>query len=135
MRQFDTRRRIEFADTDQGGIVHFSRFFVFMETAEHQFLEALGSSVDLVVDGRRLGWPRVAAACSYRSPARFGDTLDIQVRVIRQGRTSMTYGFEFRCAEREIATGEVTSVCCELEAGRPIRPVPIPEAIASAIGD
>ncbi len=87
MHQFDTRRRIEFADTDKGGIVHFSRFFVFMETAEHQFLEALGSSVDLVVDGRRLGWPRVAAACSYRSPARFGDTLDIQ----RAGHPSGTH--------------------------------------------
>jgi len=135
MREFETSRRIEFVDTDQGGIVHFSRFFVFMETAEHQFLEALGSSVDLVVDGRRLGWPRVAAACSYTSPARFGDTLAIRVLVSRKGRTSMTYRFEFHCDGREIATGEMTSVCCELEPGQPIRPVPIPEAIASAVDD
>jgi 4-hydroxybenzoyl-CoA thioesterase/acyl-CoA thioester hydrolase len=134
MREFDTRRRIEFVDTDQGGIVHFSRFFVFMETAEHQFLEALGSSVDLVVDGHRLGWPRVAARCSYTNPARFGDTLDIRVRVVRKGRTSLTYAFEFRCADREIAQGEMTSVCCELEPGRPVRPVPIPEALAARIG-
>ena len=41
---FTTRRRIEFADTDMGGIVHFSRYFIFMETAEHQFLESLGIS-------------------------------------------------------------------------------------------
>ena len=50
-----TRRRVEFADTDMGGSVHFSRFFVFMETAEHEFLRALvglerfGIAQDLVV--------------------------------------------------------------------------------------
>jgi len=135
MREFRTRRKIEFVDTDQGGIVHFSRFFVFMETAEHQFLEALGSSVDRVIEGRRVGWPRVAASCSYKSPARFGDTLDILVRVLRKGRTSMSYEFEFRADGREIAQGEMTSVCCELEPGRPIRPIPIPEPIASRVCD
>jgi len=135
MREFRTRRKIEFVDTDQGGIVHFSRFFVFMETAEHQFLEALGSSVDQVIAGRRVGWPRVSAACSYKSPARFGDTLEIMVRVVRRGRTSMSYAFEFRAEGREIAQGQMTSVCCELEPGRPIRPIPIPEPIASQVSD
>ena len=48
MHAFTTRRKIEFADTDMGGIVHFSRFVVFMETAEHQFLESLGSCVHTV---------------------------------------------------------------------------------------
>ena len=131
MHEFRTRRRIEFVDTDQGGIVHFSRYFVFMETAEHQFLESLGTSVDRVIDGRHVGWPRVEAKCSYESPARFGDTLDIVVRVVRRGRTSMRYVFEFQANGRAIARGEMTSVCCELEPGQPIRPIPIPEPIAS----
>jgi 4-hydroxybenzoyl-CoA thioesterase/acyl-CoA thioester hydrolase len=131
MAEFSTRRKIEFVDTDQGGIVHFSRYFVFMETAEHQFLESLGTSVDRVIDGAHVGWPRVEARCTYESPARFGDTLDILVRVVRRGRTSMTYGFEFRVADRMIARGEMTSVCCVLEPGQPIRPIPIPEPIAS----
>jgi 4-hydroxybenzoyl-CoA thioesterase/acyl-CoA thioester hydrolase len=133
MRQFRTRRKIEFADTDLGGIVHFSRFFVFMETAEHQFLEALGTSVCLEHEGQKLGWPRVAAACTYKSPARFGDTLDIEVRITRKGTTSMSYEFAFRCREREIASGSMTSVCCVLEPGRDVRPIPIPESIASKI--
>ena len=131
MHEFRTRRRIEFVDTDQGGIVHFSRFFVFMETAEHQFLESLGTSVDRVIDGRHVGWPRVQASCAYDSPARFGDTLDIVVRVVRRGRTSMRYAFEFQANGKPIARGEMTSVCCELEPGREIRPIPIPEPLAS----
>ncbi|MEM9599354.1 MAG: acyl-CoA thioesterase, partial [Acidobacteriota bacterium] len=38
MHELQTRRRIEFADTDMARIVHFSRFFDFMEAAEHEFL-------------------------------------------------------------------------------------------------
>ena len=47
-----TSRRIEFADTDLGGLIHFSRYFVFMETAEHEFLNAVGTSVHFKIDGR-----------------------------------------------------------------------------------
>lgn len=134
MHEFVTRRRVEFADTDMGGIVHFSRYFVFMETAEHQFLDAVGTSVALELDGQKLGWPRVAASCEYRSPARFGDELAIRVRVGRRGRSSMTYEFTFRRGEQLIAEGRMTSVCCVLEPGEPVRPIPIPASIAALLG-
>jgi len=133
MHEFNTRRRIEFVDTDMGGIVHFSRYLVFMETAEHEFLEALGTSVSLDLEGRHIGWPRVAVSCEYKQPARFGGVLDIHLRVIRKGRTSMTYGFEFRFEGRPVAEGQVTSVCCELRPGEPVRPIPIPAFIADQI--
>ncbi|MEL7264077.1 MAG: hypothetical protein AAFP69_04590, partial [Planctomycetota bacterium] len=42
---FSIQRRVEFRDTDAAGIVHFSAFFPFMETAEHAFLRSLGLSV------------------------------------------------------------------------------------------
>lgn len=129
-----TRRRIEFADTDMGGIVHFARYLVFMETAEHEFLREVGTSVDLVLDdGRHIGWPRVAVSCEYRSPARFGDVLDIRVRVLRKGSKSLTYRIDFEVDGREVARGQVTAVCCELSPGRPIRSIPIPEGIAGRI--
>jgi len=135
MHEFTTQRKIEFADTDMGGIVHFSRYFVFMETAEHRFLEALGTSVALDLDGRRIGWPRVAATCEYKSPARFGDLLDISVRVARKGEKSMTYDFSFAIDGRETATGRMTSVCCVLEPGEQVRAIPIPPAIAAKIDE
>jgi len=134
MHEHLTRRRIEFADTDMGGIVHFARYLVFMETAEHEFLRELGTSVDLVLeDGRHIGWPRVAVSCEYKSPARFGDVLDIRVRVLRKGRKSLTYRIDFRLGGREVARGQVTSVCCELAPGQPIRSIPIPAGIAERI--
>ncbi len=131
VREFKTQRKIEFADTDLGGIVHFSRYFVFMETAEHQFLNALGTSVHTMVDGKTIGWPRVKVSCEYEGPARYGDTLDITVRVLRKGASSMTYEIEFEIDGRRIARGESTSVCCEM--GPNMRSVPIPDSLAARI--
>jgi len=133
MYEFTTRRKIEFADTDMGGIVHFSRYFVFMETAEHEFLQALGTSVDLDLNGRRIGWPRVSVSCVYKSPARYGDVLDIRVRVLRKGHKSMTYRIAFGVDGRDVAEGQVSSVCCELSPGREIKSIPIPDFIAERI--
>ena len=116
MQEFTYQRRIDYSDTDQGGIVHFSRFFVFMETAEHEFLRARGTSVDHTVDGVRISWPRVAASCDYKSPARFGDVLDIRVRIQRRGIKSMTYGFEFRRGDTLLAEGKTTAACCIMHA-------------------
>ena len=52
--EYRTLRRIEFADTDMGGMVHFSRFFVFMETAEHEFLRTLGAEVHMTLEDEQI---------------------------------------------------------------------------------
>ena len=127
MAEFHYQRRIEYSDTDTSGIVHFARFFVFMETAEHEFLRSMGTSVDRQVDGQRISWPRVSASCDYRSPARFGDLLDVRVRVTRRGVKSMTYGFEFWRGETLIAEGKVTSVCCIVRPDKPPEAIEIPD--------
>ncbi|HEX3127380.1 MAG TPA: thioesterase family protein [Thermoanaerobaculia bacterium] len=136
MHEFHARRRIEFSDTDMGGIVHFARFFVFMEWAEHEFLRSLGADPGSFQDaeGRRIAWPRVAATCEYLSPARFGDDLDIYLRVLRKGRTSLSYGFEIRIGDRPVARGKVSVVYCQIgEEG--LKPLPIPEAVAALIDE
>src|SRR6516164_6390984 len=92
---FRTKRRIEFADTDMAGIVHFANFFRFMEAAEVEFLRSRGLSVALVWEGQQIGFPRVSASCDYLRPARFEDVLDVVVRLHKLGRKSVTYAFEF----------------------------------------
>lgn len=132
MKEHTVRRRVEWADTDMAGIVHFARFFVFMETAEHRFREALGFPVGQdSTNGASLGWPRVSATCDYRRPARFGEELEILTRVVEQGTTSLTFGFTVTRQGALVAEGRMTSVCCRLEPQ--LQPVPIPERMAAAI--
>lgn len=132
---FTTHRRVEFSDTDASGIVHFSRFFVFMETAEHELFRAIGSSVHIEHEGHSVGWPRVAATCEYRSPARFGDELELRVRIERKGRTSITWDHRISLGTRTVATGRISSICCVLDEPTGLRPIPIPAEIADQLTD
>ena len=131
--EFTTRRRIEFADTDMAGIVHFARFFVFMETAEHELLRHLGMDVHSTVDGMKIGWPRKATECEYFRPVRFADEVVIHVSVLRKGRTSLTFEHVFEHDGEVIARGRMTSVCCQLDASEGLRAVPIPARIAERL--
>jgi 4-hydroxybenzoyl-CoA thioesterase/acyl-CoA thioester hydrolase len=130
---FHATRFVEFSDTDMAGIVHFSAFFRYMEAAEHQLLRSLGFSVYSEVDGDVITFPRVAASCEFRSPARCEDTLDIDVTVCRVGTKSVTYGFHFSQHGRDVATGEITSVCCRIPHGQPPVSIPIPDAVATKL--
>src|SRR5438309_970881 len=109
---FRTTRRIEFADTDMAGIVHFANFFRFMEAAEQEFLRSRGLAVVMAWEGQPLSFPRVSASCDYLKPAYFEDVLDVTVRVGRLGRKSVTYAFDFSRGGDLLARGQVSSVCC-----------------------
>lgn len=125
-----TRRRVEFRDTDAAGIVHFSAFFFWMESAEHELLRA--ADVPVVDHESRpvdASWPRVSASCDYTRAVRFGDEVDIAVSVHEIGRTSVTYGFRFSHDGVEVAKGRIVAVRCLMQPGRRPTPVAIPEEI------
>ena len=113
--RFVYTRRVEFADTDMAGIMHFSSIFRFMESAEHAFLRSLGHSVILSESNPVMGFPRVRAEADFRRPFRFEDEIEIELRVRERREKSLTYGFALRKAgdsSREVrAVGLVTVVC------------------------
>jgi len=130
MGPFTTRRRIEFRDTDAAGIAHFSAFFFWMESVEHELLRAAGVAVvDRGADQVDASWPRVSASCDYASAVRFGDELDITVSVEAIGRTSVTYAFAFAHEGRSVARGRVVAVRCLMRPGAKPEAVAIPADI------
>lgn len=130
---YTTTRRVEFHDTDAAGIMHFSTFFTFMEEAEHELLRHLGLSVYLDENGGKISWPRVSASCDFQDSVRFEDEVEISVAIERLGEKSVTYTFQFRHGQREIARGKMTSVCCRILVDEPPRPIPIPEWIVEKL--
>lgn len=133
--EFRTRRRVEWADTDKAGIVHFARFFVFMETAEHEFWRALGLSVHTEHDGDIISWPRLTAHCEYFRPVSFEDLLDIHLQIEKQGEKSLSYRCDFHCDGAHIAQGRLKVACCLCNPGEKIRAIPIPAFIADTLRD
>jgi len=135
---FQTTRRVEFSDTDAAGIMHFSAFFRFMEQAEHDLLRSVGLSVVMQDEvtkagGGKLSWPRVHAHCDFRSPAHYEDMVEVEVSIGRLGEKSVSYQFRFVHAGRELAVGEITSVCCRIVAGQPPESVTIPDWFRSKL--
>ena len=111
---FKIQRRVEFSETDMAGIVHYSNFFKFMETAEHAFYRSLGHSVVMKEVDPPLGWPRVHAECDYFKPLRFEDLVEVHMLVKEKKSKALTYVFRFyklNGAREEVARGSLTVVC------------------------
>ena len=135
--EFKAQRRVEFSDTDMAGIMHFSNFFRFMETAEHGFFRSLGFSICDPARPPRIGWPRVHASCDYHKPLRFEDLVEIRLLVTEKRSKSITYQFRFNRldgdASEEVARGLLTVVCVGHDATGAMRATTIPEEIAARI--
>ena len=130
MGPFTTRRRVEFRDTDAAGIVHFSAFFFWMESVEHELLRAAGVAVvERGSDGVDASWPRVSASCDYLAPIRFGDEVAVTAAVERVGGSSVAYRFAFTHAGRAVANGRVVAVHCLMRPAGGPEATPIPDDI------
>jgi YbgC/YbaW family acyl-CoA thioester hydrolase len=135
--EYKVTRRVEFSDTDMAGIMHFSNFFRFMETAEHAFFRSLGYSVVLSRSGFGLHLPRVHAQCDYVAPLRFEDEVQIHLLVQKKGRRSLTYQFQFHrlngSEPQEVARGRLTVVCTAPREDGTFKAVALPKLIAERI--
>src|SRR5208282_4886865 len=135
--EFKALRRVEFSETDMAGIVHYSNFFRYMETAEHGFIRQLGYSVVMHHFEPPVGWPRVHAECHYRQPLRFEDEVEIHMLVSEKKSKSLSYIFKFRklnCpAPVEVARGSLTVVCVTKLADGKMAAAHIPKAFADKI--
>ena len=80
------------------------------------------------------GLPGVILArveCDYKRPSRYGDTLEIRMRVAEVGRTSFRYEYEIVDAEgRTVLTARTVQVMYDYDTDKP---VPIPDRIRTLL--
>jgi acyl-CoA thioester hydrolase len=135
--EFQIARCVEFSETDLAGIMHFSNFFRFMESAEHAFFRSLGFSVARSRNGSELCLPRVHAECDYAVPLRFEDEVLVRLLVEKKGRRSLTYQFRFSRVNgsrpQEVARGRLTVACVKRQTDGAFKAVPLPKVIADKI--
>ena len=130
---FSYQRRVEFADTDLAGIMHFSNFFRFVECAEHAFFRSLGFRVHTASGSDHQGWPRLEVTCKYLKPARFEEVLEVCLRLEEIRTSSLRYAFSIFVANAErvlVATGSCSIIHVELDMkAHQIRKSPIPAPV------
>src|SRR6266404_4483710 len=134
--EFKVVRRVEFSETDMAGIVHFSNFFRYMETAETAFFRSLGFSIATRSVEPAVGWPRVHVECDYKRPLRFEDEVEIHLLVSRKKSKALSYAFMFRKLNASppviVARGALTAVCVTHRDGK-MKAARIPKVIANKI--
>lgn len=135
--EFKATRRVEFADTDMAGIMHYSNFFRFMETAEHAFFRSLGLSIVTTQTDPPVGWPRVRAECEFKVPLRFEDEVEVHMLITEKKSKSLSYLFIFRKLNNphpiEVGRGKLTVVCVTRDGHGKMSAANIPAKVADKI--
>ena len=90
---FRTPIKVCFGDIDNAGIVYYPRFLHYFHLAMEEFFSReLGIDYAEVLHQRNLSLPTVHVERDFRRRLRYGDQIDMEVRVIHVGRTSITSG-------------------------------------------
>ena len=117
-------KRIYYHDTDAGGIVYYGQYLCYLEEARTEFLEKRGLSVE---NFNERGFVFVVRQCnvSYRSPARYGDTVLCDAQLKKMGASQLIFNQTVKDKKdgRLLVEAEVSLVCLNKE----FRPTPIPD--------
>jgi YbgC/YbaW family acyl-CoA thioester hydrolase len=125
------QRRVQFHETDQAGIVHFSWYFKYMEEAEHALWRSVGMSI--APPQPEFGFPRVNAACDFKAPLKFEDEVEVHIAVEKIGRRSIRYACSLRRGSDIVATGSMTSACVTRDENGHARSDDVPESVRARL--
>ena len=130
---FSTQRLIRFAHCDPAGIVFFVNFFEMISgIVEDWFREAIGLPFQSMHLEQRLGFPIVNTGCEFYRPCHLGDTLTLELRIARLGRSSIEFEIRGRVEAEEKFLGRHKVAMVSLDS---FRPIPIPQAMRAKMQD
>jgi YbgC/YbaW family acyl-CoA thioester hydrolase len=134
------KRRVEFAETDMAGQVHFSNFFRYMEEAEHAIWRKAGMRIAAPPSphgfgeaGSRLQWPRIAAQCDFKSRLKVDDEFEVRTEMAKVSARTIQWGHTLMRGDTLIASGTVTAVCVKEQPDGSIKAVEIPADILARL--
>jgi 4-hydroxybenzoyl-CoA thioesterase len=108
--------KVCFGDIDNAGIVYYPRFMHYFHLAMEEFFSSeLGIDYADVLHKRNVSLPTVHLESDFRQKLRYGDQINMEVRVARIGRSSITWGYKgYRMAGKEevvVVEGQNVTVC------------------------
>jgi acyl-CoA thioesterase FadM len=121
------QRRVEWADTDGAGHQHFTAVLRWLEEAETCLHERLG-----IIDRTFGQIPRVRLEVDFTARLYFRDLVDVELRVLEVGRSSVRYGFNVRRGQDLAAKGAIVVVHCDSDPARG-EPQEWPEDVRAAL--
>ena len=123
-------KQIYYHDTDAGGVVYYGRYLNYLEEARTELLQQKGLDLSLFRNKKFLVAVR-GLSISYESPARYGDIIVCDAKVVKVTTARMVFEQEIRDKKtgRLILKAEVTLVSLNED----FKTTPIPEDIKALL--
>lgn len=123
-------KRIYYHDTDAGGVVYYGNYLKYLEEARTEFLEKKGLSV-ASFHARGLLYAVRKCTITYRSPARYGDTLicDAVLKEATAAQLIFEQKIHEKATNRLIVDAEVNLVALNKD----FKPAQIPEDLKAQL--
>ena len=118
--------RVRFREVDALQMVWHGNYIAYFELGREAFAEVYGITYQRLVDVG-LAAPIVHVACDYKLPARYGDTLQITVRLFERPTSKLEFAYEIRRLPDGVllAVGQSVQVLTSLEGELMMRPPPV----------
>lgn len=128
--KFKETMQVRFNETDAQGIVNNAVYFTYFEVARVEYLRRVFSKD--FFERREFSATLGEAGCRFLSPLRFGQVIDVYVRVPEIYRVSYVYEYVIHISEinTAAAVGHTTIVALSNEA---FRPIDLPEPFVKRI--
>jgi acyl-CoA thioester hydrolase len=122
------RLRVRWGEVDRQGVVFNAHYLAYMDDALENWLATLG---DLRGPHR---WDMMLkkVTVEWQGSVSNGDALDVDLGIVRWGRTSWTVGYLGTCRGAPVFTGEVVYVSVRLGENEAIE---TPAAVREALGE
>lgn len=114
---FAMDQKVLFKHCDPAGIVFYPRYFEMINDCVEAFFDHIGHPFEVILRGG--GLPTARIETQFTAPSRHGDRLQIKLRLVRLGRSSLNLSFTARCGDELRFTADSTLVYVN-DKGRPI---------------
>ncbi len=126
---FRYRTRVRYGECDQQGVVFNANYMVYMDDAAEQWISSVAPSGNF--KSLNWDWMVVRSVLEWKAPAHHGDTLEIEVGVVRYGSTSFDIGYLGTVAGKPVFTAR--SVCVSVMPVT-LEKCPVPSHVKTRLG-
>jgi 4-hydroxybenzoyl-CoA thioesterase len=129
---FEHVRPVRWSDVDAAGIVYFPRFLEYCHDAIEALFAALAGGYAALTMDRGIGVPTVHFEGDFHAPLRYGDVCVVQLRVVRIGRTSVTFRHTLVRQRDGIPCADFTHVVAVSDL-RAMRAIELPDDVRAVV--
>jgi YbgC/YbaW family acyl-CoA thioester hydrolase len=130
---FTYRRRVEFAETDAAGMVHFSMFFRYMEESEHALWRAAG--LNIWESRETQSWPRISATFDFKAPLKFQDEFEVHTEMGAATRSTIQWNHTLKRGDVVVGSGSITVVFVKKSPDGSMKSAEIPSDLVARLRD